>query len=103
MWRSCSRRSEPQVVGPDLAAALLRQVRDQPVEERVLAAGLDVDPAGTGRVDDEALTGEEGRLPVADLADRVVDALGPRDHVTRVDRVGLAGLQVDRVDRAVAG
>ena len=79
-----------------------RQLRDQPAQEGVLAAGLQVDPAGAGQVADQALAGEERRLPVADLAHVVLDAVGPRDHVAGVDRVGLAGLQVDRVDRAVA-
>src|SRR5205085_441371 len=99
-WRQSRRRRPQRRYSLPVA---LRELWDEPGEEPGRTSRLHVDLSRSREVDDEALPGEERRLPAADLLDLVADAVGERNHMAGVHRVVLPWPEVDLVDRAVAG
>src|SRR5829696_8113096 len=87
---------------PRSVGGLGRQIRDQPSQERFRTARLEVDVAGAGEIDHQALAAEDGRFPAPNLAHPVRYVRIERDDVAGVEGVPSAGDECDLVDCAEA-
>src|SRR6266446_2509231 len=70
------------------AAGAPGDARDEPGEERLGRARLEIQVAGAAELADQSLARQDGRFPAADLANLVVETLREGDHVTRVADIG---------------